>query len=271
MVKLSRSASASAASLLVLLLASPAALAQGSGFASLPTASVTYGPYLRFELGHAVKSVDDGYWQPPGFPGDPQVNFNLDSANSNFGSLAIGFDWQNGFRGDVSLSASGSTNVSGPCQSASDATPCSTHADITSASVSTTTLMANLFYSPLEQGGSNSVFQPFVVGGIGVARNKVGSWTRENSSSSPVTRSFEGYTNTNLAWSVGLGASMQVSGPGKWPIIVEASWRYYDYGLARGGSTPLAGSGGSEPVTPLTFVTSEQVVSLGIRIPLKRY
>lgn len=250
----------------------PAAVqAQESAFASLPTASVTYGPYLRFGLGYAKKSVSDGYWQPPGFPGDPQVSFDLNSDNSNFRSLAVGFDWQNGFRGDVSLSASGSTNVSGLCESASDGTPCATHANIADASVRTTALMANLFYAPLEQRGSNSVFQPFVVGGVGFARNRVGTWTRENATGTRLTRSFEGDTTTNLAWSVGFGASMQVTRPGKWPIIVEASWRYYDYGSAQGGSTPLPGDGSSEPVTPLSFDNSEQVISLGVRIPLKRF
>ena len=275
-----RSFSVATACFLASSLTAPFASAQESAFASLPTASVTFGPYARFELGTARKSVGGGFWQPPGFlkvtDPDPQINFNLDSGNSNFRSVAIGYDWQNGFRGDISLSASGSAMVSGPCQSASDGSPCSdivgqVHADISDASVSTTALMANLFYSPLEQRGSNSVFQPFVVAGVGLARNKVGSWTRENSAKiGKETRSFEGDTNTGLAFSVGFGASLQVTRPGKWPVIIEAAWRYYDYGSASGSSAPLTGEGGI-PVTPLTFDTKEQVISLGVRIPLKRY
>ncbi|MGO4910295.1 outer membrane protein [Pseudorhodobacter sp. W20_MBD10_FR17] len=259
------SVSVATACFLVSSFAAPFASAQESAFASLPTASVTYGPYARFELGAARKSVSGGYWQPPGFPNDPQVNFDLDTGNSSFKSIAYGYDWQNGFRGDISLSSTGSTKVSGPCQSASNGSSCSTHADITNASVSTTALMGNLFYSPMEQRGSNSVFQPFVVAGIGLARNKVGTWTRDNGG----LRSFEGDTNTDVAFSVGFGASMQVTRPGKWPVIIEAAWRYYDYGTASGSSTPL--DLGAEPVTPLTFENREQVISLGVRIPLKRY
>jgi len=278
-----RSFSVATACFLASSLTAPFASAQESAFASLPTASVTFGPYARFELGTARKSVGGGFWQPPGFlkvtDPDPQINFNLDSGNSNFRSVAIGYDWQNGFRGDISLSASGSATVSGLCQSASNSSPCidsepdpllnESHADISDASVSTTALMANLFYSPLEQRGSNSVFQPFVVAGVGLARNKVGSWTRVNPRAGKAPRSFAGDTNTGLAFSVGFGASMQVTRPGKWPVIIEAAWRYYDYGSANGSSTPL--SGGEQPVTPLTFDTSEQVISLGVRIPLKRY
>lgn len=242
---------------------------QGS-VGSKSVASVTYGPYARLEYGSAEVSTSGGYWHPPGYPSDPQINFDLEAGKTGFGSVAFGYDWMNGFRGDLSLTVTGTTDVSGPCSSASDNTPCSDHADISDGSVSTTAMMGNVFYSPLEQRGGHSVFQPFLVAGIGIANNKVGEWTRERTShpTEPI-RSFEGSTNSALAWSVGIGAAWQITGPGDWPIILEAAWRYYDFGTAKGSSEPV--TSGRPPVDPLTFNVTDQVISFGIRIPLQRY
>ena len=133
--------------------------------------------------------------------------------------------------------------------------------------------MANVFYAPMEARGSNAVFQPFVVAGIGVAENEVSEWTRRNTASGAgrTFRTFEGDTNSGVAWSVGLGASLQVTKPGKWPVILEAAWRYYDFGEANGGTTPLPGEGNGVPAKALTFENTSNVVSFGLRIPLQRY
>lgn len=256
----------------VLATSSEAVIAQDvSAIVGTRVASVTYGPYMRLEFGRASSSIGDGFWQSPGFPSDPQINFDLDADSKGFGSIAVGFDWQNGFRADVAFLATGSTSVSGPCSSASNGSSCAIHADIAGASLNTTALMGSVYYSPLEQRGSNSPFQPFIVGGLGFARSEVGPWTRENATVGQPTRTFAGGTSTNLAWSIGAGVSYQVTQPGKWPVIIEASWRYYDFGKASGGSTPLVGSGSSQPVTPLTFANRDHVLSVGLRIPLKRY
>lgn len=253
-----------------------AVMAQDSlGLFGGETASVTIGPYLRMELGAADPSFSGAHWRPAGYDptpgvGDPEVRFSLNGDSSTVGSLAFGHDWQ-GWRADVAVMKFGETTASGPCSSASDGTPCSDHADIDRAPVSTTALMGNVFYAPFEARGSNSVFQPFIVGSIGVAHNEVGDWTRSNPASARPLRTFEGDSSTSLAWSVGVGASYQVTRPGKWPVLVEASWKYYDLGEAQGGATPLPGNGASEPVRPLTFDTTQSVVSVGIRIPLVRY
>ena len=232
-------------------------------------ASVTYGPYARFEVGSVDNLADSGYWHPPGYPSDPRINFDLSAKDAGFGAMAIGYDWQNGFRGDVSLSVSGSANVAGPCSSASDGSPCATHADISDASIRTTALMANVFYSPLEQAGNDSRFQPFLVGGVGLARNKVGQWTRVNPLSGRPTRTFQGNSSVDVAWSVGAGAAYQLTKPGEWPVMLEASWRYYDYGTAEGGVQPVGA--GSQPQKALTFDNTAHVIAIGIRVPLQRY
>jgi opacity protein-like surface antigen len=238
-------------------------------------AAVTFGPYVRAELRLAAPSLDDAYWLPPGFPGDPKVNFDLDGDNVGFGALALGYDWMNGFRADLSLSRTGDIGFAGPCSSASDGSPCAIHADITDGSVRSTALMGNLFYSPLEARGSNATFQPYIVGGIGFSRNTMDSWTRFNPLAGTPTRTFDSNSETEFAWSLGVGASWQLTQPGERPVLLDVSWRYYDFGDAVGGSvgTPGGGGGGAGgvPVQPLTFDLTSHVVSIGIRIPLQRY
>jgi hypothetical protein len=238
-------------------------------------ASVTFGPYARIEYGSSAPSLDGAYWLPPG-ESDPQVTFDaipLDD-RTGFGSVAFGYDWQNGFRAEMALFGTGTTGFAAPCSSVSNGTGCSEHSDITSASVSSSGFLGNVYYAPLEAQGSNSIFQPFVVAGIGVSRNEVGEWTRTKNPDNPTfgnstVRTFSGATSSEFAWSVGVGAALQVTRPGQWPVIVEAAWRYYDFGTASGGTEPVGT--GESPREPLTFDLDTQVISIGVRIPLQRY
>jgi opacity protein-like surface antigen len=256
---------------------SPAGAGDSDSLFGTRTASVTVGPYIRMELGSSKPSLGGAYWRPPGYDpapgvGDPEVRFDLGADSGTVSTVAFGHDWQ-GWRADVSLSYFGTSTAAGPCASASDSSSCALHAEIDRAPFSSAAILGNVFYAPLEARGSHSVFQPFVVAGIGVARNEVGDWTRSNPSPTATrpTRTFAGDTSTSLAWSLGLGASYQITRPGRWPMLLEASWRYYDLGTASGGFVPLAGSGGSEPVQPLTFDATQSVFAIGLRIPLERY
>jgi opacity protein-like surface antigen len=240
------------------------------GLSGARSASVTYGPYARAEAGWNIAEPSDGSWTPPG-SADPRITFDVDGETGGFGAIAVGYDWQNGVRADLSVFGIGASDVSASCARASDGTSCSTHVQSVNAEVSTRGLMANIFYAPLEARGSNSLFQPFLVAGLGIARNEVSDWTRTNPGSARPSRTFEGDTSSDLAWSIGAGASLQVSRPGRWPIILEAAWRYYDFGTASGGSTPLPDSGGSEPREPFSFDHESHVVTFGIRVPLQKY
>ena len=238
-------------------------------------ASVTYGPYVRLELGSARHDLSDAYWLPPG-GSDPQVNFDAipDDDVNGFGAAAIGYDWQNGFRADVSLFSTGDIGITAPCSSASNGTPCNTHSDITDATLNSTGIMGNLFYAPMEARGSYSVFQPFFVAGLGIARNEVGQWTRTKNPFNETlgtahVRTFETTASTHLAWSLGVGASLQLTRPGEWPVVFEAAYRYYDYGTGSGGEDPI---GSGRPARQgFTVDHADHVISLGIRVPLQRY
>jgi len=240
------------------------------------TLSVTYGPYARLELGGASPSLSGGTWLPPG-ASDPSISFDVipDESQLGFGAMAIGYDWQNGFRADLSVFGTASTGLTAPCSSASDGSACSTHADITGGSLQTRGMMVNAFYAPLEARGSNNIFQPFIVGGIGLAQNDVGDWTRTKNPNNATlgnqdVKDFFGDKTTSIAWSAGVGASLQLTKAGQWPVLLEASWRYYDFGTAKGSSTLKTGSGGM-PREPFSFENTSQVVSIGVRISLERY
>ncbi|OWY16814.1 hypothetical protein B6V73_08080 [Thioclava sp. JM3] len=252
-----------AACALVFSLAAPAAAtAQDSAnFFKVGTASVTYGPYVRFGLGVANTRPSDEHWLPPG-QSDPRIDFNLSNDTSGFGEIAFGYDWMNGFRGDVSVLTTGSATTTGPHTTSGE------HADITSASVSTSAVMGNLYYSPFEQMGVNSRLHPFVVAGLGYANNKVSDWTRTNTAKQPENRTFSGDTHGDFAYSLGIGMAYQLTAPGKHPAILEMSYRYYSFGTAKGGSTPL--TSGESPVAPLTFENDAHVLSISLRIPLQR-
>ena len=258
-----------AAFFVVSMWASPT-IAQDEGFFSGRTASVTIGPYLRASVGSAEPSFDSGYWRPPGFIPDPEIRFDIDGDSVVTGTIAFGYDWQ-GWRGELAFSHFGASSASGPCSSASDGSSCATHADIDNAKVESTAVMTNVYYAPFEARGSQSVFQPFIVGGVGFAGNRMGDWTRSNPGATRPIRTFEGNLNTSFAWSVGVGASYQVTKPGRWPVLIEGSWRYYDLGSAEGGAQPLPGNGASQPVQPLKFDMQHSVFEFGVRIPLQKF
>lgn len=232
------------------------------------SASVTYGPYLRVEAGAATTRFEDETWLPPG-PGDPRVFFDFGSADGGVFGVAAGFDWMNGFRADLGLLFTGDANATGPWSYTSPAVA-GPHADITAASVRTTALMGSLYYSPLEQRRINSRVQPYLVAGLGLARNRMSGWTRERAGASIPVRSFEGGSAVDLAYSFGLGVAWQATRTGRHPVIVDLGWRYYDFGTATGGTTPLTDTGNA-PREGLKLTRRDSVVSIGVRVPLRRY
>jgi opacity protein-like surface antigen len=263
--------SALAISALAVLAADPSRAQSTEGVFGQESASVTYGPYARVELGYANADSSEGYWLPPGYPRDPVISFNVDLDDGGYGALAFGYDWQNGFRGEFAAFGLADADLTAPCSGASNGTPCSTHADISQASVKTRGAMLNLYYAPLEAMGRNQRLQPFLVAGVGSAKNTMSAWTRTNPASGRPTRTFQGGTNTDVAWSLGAGVAYELDRGAKTPIMFEATYRYFDLGKAVGGSAPLPGNGSSQPVAPFQFDNASHVVGFGLRIPLQRY
>jgi len=229
--------------------------------AGRPSRRFPAGTYLRLELGAARGSAGDANWLPPGFDPDPQVFFDLDIDSTAMAGIAIGRSYGNGWRAEAALNMFGSTNFSGPWSYTIPEIN-GPHADM-EGSVRSVALFANGYYD-FATGGRAT---PFVTAGVGVARNTMGDWTRINLAEDAVRRTFQGASNTDFAWSVGLGVALDV-GPvkGSAPAKLELTWRYFDLGSVSGGTTPLNGSG--SPTEALNFDLSDQVISIGLRIAL---
>ena len=211
--------------------------------------------------------VDDGFWESPG-PDDPLVKFDLDSDNAAFGSVGVGYDWMNGYRGDVSLSFFGDKDVAGPWSVTVPPTP-GPHASM-AASIGSLAVLGQVYYAPWDRAGNNPKFSPYVSAGLGFARNEMSTWTRTNTEADKPERSFEGNTETDFAWSVGVGVSWQIQRPGRRVVLLDAGVQYFDLGEAKGGRQPLPGSGNSMPRQPLTVGLEATVASVSVRIPLNQ-
>jgi len=249
----------------------------GDSLFGVTSAGITYGPYVRAELGGIVPVYDNAFWLPPGYDEDPQVFFDLSGDNTLGGSVAVGMDYMNGFRWDVSLTMLGEQAVTGPWSYTVPETD-GPHASI-DATFSSTALMISGFYSPLEHQGKNSKVQPFLTAGVGIASNAIGDWTRINLEEDPEKpdrkeyRTFEGASTSSFAWTIGGGIAWEVGDYQSRPVLLDVTYRYTDLGEARGGTTPVPGtdSGRSEPVQALTFNTVSHSVMFGLRMPLQSY
>jgi opacity protein-like surface antigen len=196
------------------------------------------------------------------------VFFDLGNSSSATGGIALGFDRMDGFRFDVSLTASANRSATGSWSSTVPATP-GPHASISRAEIRSTALMANVYFSPLEYSGRDSVVQPFLTAGVGVAWNEMSDWTRVSPAGRQPERSYEGRNSSDLAWSVGAGLTWSA---GRWqgrPVLVEVTYRYRDLGTATGSARPL--ESGNSPREPLTVENRDHSITLGLRIPLRTY
>lgn len=242
----------------------PASGGDGADGDGTSSGTAKAGNYFRLEFGAASGSAGDASWLPPGYPTDPQVFFDLDIDQAAMGAVAVGRDFGNGWRGEVAMNIFATADFAGQWSYTVPETT-GPHADV-EGTVRSVALMAN-GYRDFDTGGRAT---PFVTVGLGVAHNTMGDWTRINPDSDPTRRSFEGGSDTGFAWSVGAGVSWDVGQVlGSAPAKLELTWRYFDLGSVTGGTEPLPGSGsGGNPVEALNFDVTDQVVSVGLRIPL---
>lgn len=221
--------------------------------------------YVRIELGLARGATNDAYWLPPGYPNDPQVFFDLGSDQGGFGGIAVGYAIQDGLRGELAINGFGGTDYNGDWAYTVPETE-GPHASVTG-STSSLTVMGNLFYEPFGALGDGGTVVPYIMGGLGMARNSMSDWTRTNPETEE-TRGYSGAITNDLAYAVGLGVSIKVGETKtKVPVMMEIGYRYFDLGTVQGGTDPLQGNGGA-PVQGLTFDKTEQTLSVAVRIPL---
>lgn len=255
------------------------AIAQSATAQQEASASPLYGgawltgpanAYVRLGIGADRSGINDGQWSPPGAApagSDPVVFFNLSEPDGVAGSVAMGRQLRLGVRGEIALTAFSSRDISGPWSYTVPATS-GPHADVAT-TVQSTALMANIAYDLPDLGKGRSKIQPYLLAGVGLARNKMGDWTRNNAAANKTPLTFAGDTKTNLAWTLGAGVSWNVGKNSNGPIKMDLTYQYFALGSAQGGSNVVSSNASSTPVNPLEFDVNSQVISIGLRIPLK--
>ncbi len=243
----------------------PVVLPTGEVGAAASAGSGQGGPgnFVRLELGGAYGSAEDASWLPPGYPSDPQVFFDLDMDTSAMVAFGFGRDYGNGWRSEVSVNLFGRTDFEGPWSYTVPA-DLDEHASM-EGSARSLAIMAN-GYRDFDSG---SALTPFVTMGLGIAHNSMNEWTRINPDSDRTRRSFDGGSDTGLAWTVGAGVSWDV-GPvfGSAPAKLDLTWRYLILDPVSGSTTATDGSGDDNPVEALNFDLTEHVIAIGLRIPM---
>lgn len=232
--------------------------------------SVSEGFYARGEFGGAMHAADEGYWWGPGGPpGDPRITFSLNHPLGFTGAAGLGYDFGTGVRVDTSVNFISGMQVDGEFQSASFDTQTG-HASDIHAPVSVLALMGNVFIEPMRLTGSDSAFQPFLTGGIGIAAVSTGQWTRNNPTlPARPTRSWDGGTEANFAWTLGGGISVALENDsGGEKGFLDLTYRYSDFGQARGGTSPVDPPPSNSPTKPFNFPMGTHAVTVGFRMPL---
>ena len=229
------------------------------------------GWYARGDVGVTVLGPNGtGYWTGPG-GGAPRITFGLDDPATFTGSMALGYDWMNGIRSDLSFTLDSNMDVTATIRSTSDGSPTAGHTQTITGSINAQALMANLFVEPLKLTGNDGPVQPFLTVGAGVAHVSMGQWTRYNPNNGPpdTYRTFYGADQFNLAWTAGGGVSVRLGEgrPGMAAPILDLTYRLSSYGNVAGGDTPTRGMGPG-PREPFNFDDITQTATVGLRVPI---
>ena len=179
--------------------------------AGAQTASADDGVYLRLDTG----------WS---FSRDAGKDLDDDVGSSAIVGGGVGYKYK-WLRGDVTLAYRGGYDID------STYTYAALGETRFKGDVSSFAAMANV-YADLTKYGR---FTPYVGGGIGVSRNKVGD---VDISAASGTGTLDGDTKTSFAWQLSLGTGIEVAPA--W--TVDVGYRYIDLGTAKSGTTVTSGS-----------------------------
>ncbi len=104
-------------------------------------------------------------------------------------------------------------------------------------------------------------FTPYVGGGVGIARNEVGTTTLSANANGATVATLSGSTTTQFAWQASAGASYSILPA----VALDVGYRYFDAGEGRSGSTvTIGGASAAFPVQRGNIHAHE--VQVGIRV-----
>jgi hypothetical protein len=232
---------------------------------ALPAPVANYQLYVRGDIGGSWLAEGTGYWTGSNKK-EPRYTDSISSPGSFTGGAAIGIQFVPGVRADISYDYLGAFSVHGVSTASLSGLPTA------DARVVSNLAMMNFFIEPLRFLNIYSGnFQPFVTVGGGYAFNDFGDWSRYQPSAdhSNYYRTFAGSSQTNWAWSVGGGVSVDIGNVFNHPAFLDLTYRYIDAGHVNGGVTPLTDS--SKPVREAyNFTLATNVATIGLRIPFSQ-
>jgi opacity protein-like surface antigen len=123
--------------------------------------------------------------------------------------------------------------------------------------VKTLAALVNAYYDFPTLAG----FTPYIGGGVGVARNEVGTTTLSSNASGATVATLSGSTTTQFAWQASAGVAYSIL-----PFVaLDIGYRYFDAGEGRSGNTVTTALGSASfPVQRGNIRAHE--VQAGIRV-----
>lgn len=104
-------------------------------------------------------------------------------------------------------------------------------------------------------------FTPYVGGGVGLARNQVGTTTLSSNADGSTVATLSGATTTQFAWQASVGVAYSVLPA----VALDIGYRYFDAGEGRSGSTVTSALGSASfPVQRGNIRAHE--IQAGIRV-----
>ncbi len=123
--------------------------------------------------------------------------------------------------------------------------------------VKTLAALVNAYYDLPSFAG----FTPYVGGGVGVARNEVGTTTLSLNSNGATVATLSGNTTTQFAWQASAGVAYSILPA----VALDFGYRYFDAGEGRSGTTVTTALGSASfPVQRGNIHAHE--VQAGIRV-----
>lgn len=249
----------------VIALLSAAALGAGATAASaadmnsVVPAGTTF--YVRGDLGGSWQTSGSASWTTPG--GQYQA-MDLGNDGSLSAGIALGAQFTPMFRADLSYTFLGHFGLDS-CRLGNAGGCGNSH---NTATVNTHLFMVNGYaQSPQAVSLGALSVTPFVTAGIGGALHDFSDWNHVGQFTPAPGRNFHGDTTWDFAWTVGAGASVDVSKALSRPAFLDITYRYTDAGNAQGSSQPLPGNGAGIPVDAYNADIRTHSVFVGLRIP----
>lgn len=229
--------------------------ASGSSFQAMAADGQFFDPgsiYIRGDAGVALGRDDTGVIGDLISP-DDTVDFDFGKSPS-FG-LGVGFYVNDYIRTDVTAQYMTRFDLTGLYTNDGLFLPNSTPSVV----LDSATIMLSGYLEVRPLLGEIGPFNPYIGGGIGISRNKLGTF----SVSDPTvgTSTISGDTDIDLAWKITAGTGIKLTGS----VMLDLSYSYLDLGGASSSRSAVDDGVSGQLREPLRFDVRMHTLMLGVR------